>query len=152
MQVLVAQSCPTLCNLMDCSQPGSSAHGILQARILELIVISFSRGPSRPRDWTWVSSVTGRFNTLPKLYITASQIVHFYNIPTINSWLLLSPIWLFYFFPLASNVMATRNQSLDILSLLSTFVSDLVQTNSMDDICILTTLTFTFQPNFFSKV
>ena len=41
-----AQSCPTLCNLMDCSPPGSSVRGILQARILEWDAISFSRGSS----------------------------------------------------------------------------------------------------------
>ena len=40
----VAQSCPTLCDPMDCSPPGSSIHGILQARILEWVAISFSRG------------------------------------------------------------------------------------------------------------
>ena len=39
----VAQSCPTLCDPMDCSPPGSSVHGILQARILEWVAISFSR-------------------------------------------------------------------------------------------------------------
>ena len=42
----VAQSCPTLCDPMDCSLPGSSVHGILQARILEWVAISFSRGSS----------------------------------------------------------------------------------------------------------
>ena len=47
-----AQSCPTLCNLMDYSLPGSSVLGILQARILEWVVISFSRGCSRSRDRT----------------------------------------------------------------------------------------------------
>ena len=47
---LVAQSCPTLCHPMDCSPPGFSVHGILQARILEWVAISFSRGSSRPRD------------------------------------------------------------------------------------------------------
>ena len=61
--VLVAQSCPTLCIPMDCSSPASSAHGILQVRILEWVVISFSRGSSRPRDWTWVSCIAGRFFT-----------------------------------------------------------------------------------------
>jgi len=55
--VSVAQSCPTLCNPTDCSPPGSSVHGILQARILEWIAISFSRGPSQPRDQTHVSYV-----------------------------------------------------------------------------------------------
>ena len=58
-----AQSCPTLYNPMDCSPPGSSVHGILQARILEWVAISFSRGSSRPRDRTQVSRIAGsRFN------------------------------------------------------------------------------------------
>ena len=56
----VAQSCPTLCYCVDCSQPGSSVHGILQARILEWVAISFSRGSSPPRDWTQVSRIAGR--------------------------------------------------------------------------------------------
>ena len=46
----VAQSCPTLCDPRDCSLPGSYVHGIFQARILEWVAISFSRGSSRPRD------------------------------------------------------------------------------------------------------
>ena len=46
----VAWSCPTLCNPLDCSLPGFSVHGILQARILEWVTISFSRGFSQPRD------------------------------------------------------------------------------------------------------
>ena len=56
----VAQSCPTLCDPMDCSLPAFSVHGILQARILEWVTISFSRGSSRPRDGTWVSRIGGR--------------------------------------------------------------------------------------------
>ena len=48
--VLVAQSCLTLCNPMNCSVPGSSNHGILQARMLEWETIPFSRGSSQPRD------------------------------------------------------------------------------------------------------
>ena len=50
---LVTQLCLTLCDPMDCSLPGSSVHGILQARILKLLAISFSRGFSQSRDWTW---------------------------------------------------------------------------------------------------
>ena len=46
----VAQSCPTLCDPMDCSLPGSSLHGILQASVPEWVAISLSRGSSRPRD------------------------------------------------------------------------------------------------------
>ena len=56
----VAQSCPTLCDPVDCSLAGSSIHGILQARILEQVAISFSRGSSRPRDLTQVSRIAGR--------------------------------------------------------------------------------------------
>ena len=62
--VLVAQGCPILCNPTDCSPPGSSVHGILQARILEWVVIPFSRGCSQPWDQTWVSCIAGRFFTI----------------------------------------------------------------------------------------
>ena len=56
----VAQSCLTLCDRVDCSLPGSSVHGILQAKILEWVAISFSRGSSWPRDRTQVSCIAGR--------------------------------------------------------------------------------------------
>ena len=59
--VLVAQSCQTLCSPMDCSLPGSSVHGILQARIPEWVTILFSRVSSQPRDRTWVSHIAGSF-------------------------------------------------------------------------------------------
>ena len=55
-----AQLCPTLCDPMDCSLPGSSLHGILQARVLEWVAVSFSKGSSRPRDQTWASRIVGR--------------------------------------------------------------------------------------------
>ena len=57
--VLVAQLCPTFCDCMDCSPPGSSVHGILQARIVGWIAIPFSWGSFRPRDRTWVSCIEG---------------------------------------------------------------------------------------------
>ena len=50
VDVLVAHLCLTLCNSMDYSLPGSSIHGVLQARILEWVAIPFSRGSSRPRN------------------------------------------------------------------------------------------------------
>ena len=56
----IAQSCPTLFNPMDSSLPGSSVHGIFQARVLEWVAISFSRGSSQPRDRTWVSYIADR--------------------------------------------------------------------------------------------
>ena len=61
---VTAQSCLTLDDLMDCSLPGSSVHGISQARILEKVAIPFSRGSSQPRDQTWVSHTAGRFFTV----------------------------------------------------------------------------------------
>ena len=64
VNVLVIQSGPTLCDPMDHSPPGFSIHGILQARILEWVAISFSGGSSPPRDWTLVSFITSRFFTL----------------------------------------------------------------------------------------
>ena len=75
VKVLVTQSCLTLCDPMDCSPSGSSVHGILQARILEGIAISFSRVSSWPRDRTWISRIAGRFFAIwairgsPKVYI-----------------------------------------------------------------------------------
>ena len=61
----VAQSCPTLCDPTDCSPSGSSVHGISQARVLEWVAISFSRGSSPPRDWTQVSCTAGRLSHRP---------------------------------------------------------------------------------------
>ena len=55
-----SQSCPTLCDPIDCSVPGSSVHGIFQATVLEWIAISFSRGSSQPRAWTQVSRIVDR--------------------------------------------------------------------------------------------
>ena len=63
---LVAKSCSTLWDTMDCRLPGSSIHGISQARILEWVAISFSRGSSQPRDQTPVSCIAdGFFTTEP---------------------------------------------------------------------------------------
>ena len=53
-KVKVTQLCPSLCDPMDYSLPGSSVHGILQARTLERVAISFSRGSSLPREQTQV--------------------------------------------------------------------------------------------------
>ena len=58
LRAKVTQSCPALCDPMDCSPPGSSVHGILQARILEWVARPSSRGTSRPRNRTHVSYVS----------------------------------------------------------------------------------------------
>ena len=87
----VAQSCPTLCKPMDCSQPGSSIHGIFQARVLECVAMPFCRGSFQPRDQPWVSRISGRHFTIwatreaPVLYLStrlywASHVAQQYRI------------------------------------------------------------------------
>ena len=73
MCVFVAQLCLTLCNPMDWSLPGSSIHGISQARLLELVAIAFSRGSSQPRDWIQDSCIAGRFFTIWATVVEAIQ-------------------------------------------------------------------------------
>ena len=60
----ITQSCPTLCNPMDCSLPGSSIYGIFQAKVLQWVAISFSRGSSQLRNRTRVSLIVGRRFTI----------------------------------------------------------------------------------------
>ena len=65
--LFIVQSCLIHCDPMDCSLPGSSVHGIFQARILEWVAISYFRRSSRPRDWThisWVFCIAGIFFTV----------------------------------------------------------------------------------------
>ena len=97
-----AQSCLTLCNLLDCSPPGSSVHGILQARILEQVAISFSRGSSWPKDQTCIS-----FIGIPILYPLIHQGSPFMfrnskfpllELPLLNSCLLYLPVHHWYVF------------------------------------------------------
>ena len=61
VKVLIAQLCPTFCDPVDCSPPGSSVRGILQARILEWVAIPFFRGSPWPGDWTQVFCTACRF-------------------------------------------------------------------------------------------
>ena len=65
------QLCATLCDLMDCSPPGSAVHGILQARILEWVAVSSFKWSSQPRDRTWVSYVSciGRWVLYPYCHL-----------------------------------------------------------------------------------
>ena len=60
----VTQACPALCNPMNCSLPGSSIHGVFQARVLEWVAIAFSRRSSWLRDWTRASRIVGRRFTI----------------------------------------------------------------------------------------
>ena len=73
---LIAQSCLTLRDPTDCSLPGFSVHGILQARTLEWVAVSFSRGTSQPRDRTLASCLADRFFT-----VCEPQGSHSYRVP-----------------------------------------------------------------------
>ena len=71
-----AQLCLTLCDTKDCSLSDSSVRGIFQARILEWVATSFSRGSSQPRDRTSVCCLAGKFFTTEppgKLYISYTK-------------------------------------------------------------------------------
>ena len=83
VEVLVTQSCPTLCDPRNCGMPGSSIPEILQKRILELVPIPFSRGSSQPRDWTQhscteayslLSKPSGKPHMYAYIYISSQQI------------------------------------------------------------------------------
>ena len=67
MKMLFTELCLTLCHPMDCSPPGPSVRGILQARTPEGVVIPSSRASSRPRDQTRISCITGRYFTTEPL-------------------------------------------------------------------------------------
>ena len=88
------QSCPTLCNPLDCSPPGSSVHGILQARILEWVSISSSRESSWPRKETSCASSSGRWDLYHWCYLGSPypEVDHMFqmtgakSVPEANSW------------------------------------------------------------------
>ena len=96
------QSCPTLCNPMDCSPQGSSVHGIFQARVLEWVTISFSRGSSQARDQTRVACIAGRHFTVwatreahliwPYIHIYIYIYIHIHTYIHMHCWHLLSKI------------------------------------------------------------
>ena len=105
---LVAQLCPTLCNPKDYSLPGFSVHGILQARILEWVIMPFNRRFSWPREWTWVSCIIGRFSTvwgtreallaveMPDIFISRDRYLQipFILITALKSWKLFIICWI----------------------------------------------------------
>ena len=94
--MFVVQSCLTLCDPMDCSLPGSSVHGILQARILEWVAIPFPRWSSWPRDQIWVSCIAGRFFTVwttkKIIKLSINTISHIIISIELASWWLVGPL------------------------------------------------------------
>ena len=112
--VLCTQSCPTLGNPMDYSLLDSSVHGIFQARILEWVAISFSRGSSRPRDWTRVSCVSCTGTWILYCWATREAQGH-YLLLIVQS---LSPVQLF-----ATLWTTVRQASLSFTKVIIVFVS-----------------------------
>ena len=95
------QSCLTLCDPVDCSLPGFSVHGILQARILEWVTIFSSRGSSWPRDWTLVSCIGGR-----RFNLWATREAHVYKDSTFLPQYL--PQFVNVYFHLTYNVILSK--------------------------------------------
>ena len=97
-----AQSCPTLCDPMDCSSPGSSVHGIFQVKTLEWVAISSSDGSSWARDWTHVSCIgrlilyhwATREACMLTLYLKKKIVFIYYGFPYIDLKKYLFYFWL----------------------------------------------------------
>ena len=97
LEVLVAQSCLTLCDPLDCSPPGSSVHEILHARILEWVVISFSRGSFPPRDQTQISCIEGSPKVLRGMQWFLFMSILFYPVSFLKTRLYLIHLNTFYY-------------------------------------------------------
>ena len=113
--VKVTQSRPTLCDPMYCNPAGFSVHGILQAKILEWVGIPFSRGSFGLRDWTWVSSISGRLLT-----IWATREASHTLYVSLNFSLFRKPPWflavfLYHVYPSTSFIMYTIQPLLYVL-------------------------------------
>ena len=102
MKVLVTQWCLILCDPMDCSSPGSSVRGILQARLLEWVTIPFSMRSSWPRDQTQICCIAGKFFTI---WATREALLcekcimwicYWVNFMRIISYLMKSVTWILY--------------------------------------------------------
>ena len=85
--LLLVQSCPTLWDPINYSLPSSSVHGILQARILEWVAISFSRGSSWPRNRTQVSCIAGRYFTILAIVCVSGLPSGHFSLCIVASWL-----------------------------------------------------------------
>ena len=131
MEMLFTQSCLTLCNPMDCNPPSSSVHGLLQARKLEWVAISFSRASSPPRDQTHLGSPELRSDSLLNFHKDGSTfLIKFMNSVQFSSVQSLSHVWLF-----ATPWIAARQASLSITnswsSLRFTFIESVMPSSHL---------------------
>ena len=106
----VAQLCPTLCDPWTVAHQASPSHGIFQAWVLERVAIAFSKGSSRPRDWTRVSGIAGGFFTswAPRWFVRVKL-----ELGSVSEWCaqesiakgeLLEIAWTILFFSAAGNI------------------------------------------------
>ena len=116
--MLVAQSCPTLCNPVDCSPPGSSVGGILQARILEWVAMPSSRGSSQPRDQTQVSHTTARFFTVwaTKEALISTMLLQIAKFHSFYSWVIFHCVYIYECVCMSVSVCVYINVYLDLFS------------------------------------
>ena len=129
MKLLVTQSCPTLCNPMDCSPPGSLVHGIFQARIWKWVTIPFSRTSSWPRAWSLVSCIA-IWDTREAPY--HKLITHLILLSFLKHWLsgfqaiMFSLLFLSYQYPFSLPFTSTSHLSdvstMEFLSSILTFI------------------------------
>ena len=127
----VAQSCPTPCNPMDCSLPGSSIHGIFQARILEWVAISFSRGSSQPRDRSQVSCIVSRCFTVWATMQVTTQLPKSFLFPLPFEYIWKPICFTFKIDPKIQPFLFIPNTPVQVLSLLfkcwNTYITSLCQ-------------------------
>ena len=139
---LLIQSCPTLCDSMDCSPPDSSVHGIFQAKILKWVSISSSRGSCWPRDWNQVSSVSrirGKFFTAEPswkpIYLSYFNL-HFFDMRCLASFCMFI-CHLYIFFSEVSFQFLSHLQMIQFFNLIFKFFLLLNFKNVKDSLYIL---------------
>ena len=149
VEVLVAQSCLTLCNLMDCSPPGSSVHGILQGRTLEWVAIPFSRDLSDPgiESRSPVLQKDSLRSELPIVIYNVKRLYSIYSYKILSAfpmlyyiclqlilWLklcILNPYPVFPLLPSLSELVPTSQFSASVSLLLFCFINQLYFLGSM---------------------
>ena len=110
------QSCLTLCDSLDCSPPDSSVHGIFQARVLEWIAISFSRGSSQPRNRTRVSCSVSPGNEIKWYWVFWIYLSGGNRIPPFMVWIFRHGCWNIFPYLLFSSVLLPLQANLYKLS------------------------------------
>ena len=139
--VLVAQLCLTLCDPLDYSLPGFSAHGVFQAGVVEWVAIPFSKWSSQPRDWTWFSCITDIVFSVWATRVTLK--LGFYLKKKFCKCFIVLVIYLpnyisfIYYLP----IFLTYHLKSEIWSIISTYITDinaaLIEAGVQSQICTL---------------